>query len=502
MPVSAAPTVIPKSGKILAHAHRIVQSPVFPIVLGLVGVAARLRQYLAAPSFWYDEAFLLTNICEMSFGELVGPLRDNQVAPPLFLWMLRALYVALGSGELVMRLPAMAASMAALLLMIPLARRVVGRPSWIWAVGLCAFSNHALAHAYQVKPYAVDFLVTQIIVLAAWSCLAPDATRLGHKLGLAGLLVAGLVTPWFSFPSVFALGGASLALFAEAIRRRERAIWIVWCAFNLVVLASGLILWLIAARYHNSEYQRDAFSPFFMDISSPIAAVTWIVRCLIDIGHYGSGGLGILLMVLGIVGIVALWKSFRAGAVLIIGPIALALLAAALRQYPLGDRLCFFAVPCIWLLAAMGIGELTRRLDARWTWAGAMLPMLLLLPGAVRTGKYVIVEEKYPQFREAFSYVREHWGNGDRLWAAHPHVYWVYFGRDTEIMSCFTPPAVVEQAARTGRVWTALPPRVLSQRYYPELFESLRVAGAVQGAGQFQFTGLEITLYEPAERRN
>ncbi|HMC65613.1 MAG TPA: hypothetical protein VKI65_11805, partial [Gemmataceae bacterium] len=114
MPVSAAPTVIPKSGKILAHAHRIVQSPVFPIVLGLVGVAARLRQYLAAPSFWYDEAFLLTNICEMSFGELVGPLRDNQVAPPLFLWILRALYVALGPGELVMRLPAMAASVAAL----------------------------------------------------------------------------------------------------------------------------------------------------------------------------------------------------------------------------------------------------------------------------------------------------------------------------------------------------------------------------------------------------
>src|SRR5262245_12641812 len=185
MPVSAIPAVIAKSGKILAHAHRIVQSPAFLIVLVLVGSAARLRQYLAAPSFWYDEAFLLTNVCEMSFSELVGPLRDNQVAPPLFLWTLRALYVALGSGELVMRVPAIAASVAALLLMIPLARRVVGSPRWIWAVGLCAFSNHALAHAYQVKPYAVDFLVTQIIVLAAWGYLAPDATRLGKKLGLA-----------------------------------------------------------------------------------------------------------------------------------------------------------------------------------------------------------------------------------------------------------------------------------------------------------------------------
>ncbi|HMC65627.1 MAG TPA: hypothetical protein VKI65_11875, partial [Gemmataceae bacterium] len=237
-------------------------------------------------------------------------------------------------------------------------------------------------------------------------------------------------------------------------------------------------------------------------VSSPFAAVAWIVQCLIDIGHYGSGGLGILLMLLSIVGIVALWKRFRAGTILILGPITLAMLAAALRQYPLGDRLCFFAVPCIWLLAARGIGELTRPLKPRWTWAGVIAPALLLLPGAMRTGKYAIMEEKFPQFREAFSYVREHWVSSDRLWAAHPHVYWVYFGRDTEIMSCFTPPSIVEQAARTGRVWTVLPPRILSQRYYPQLFESLRVAGAVQGAGQFQFTGLEITLYEPAERRN
>src|SRR5262249_27942312 len=125
-----------------------------------VGLAARCRQYLAAPSYWYDEAFLLTNVMDKSFGELIGPLTEHQVTPPLFLWLLRALYVTAGSGELIMRFPALAASMAALFLMIPLARRLLGGTAWIWPVALCAVSNHALAHAYQVKPYSSDLLVT------------------------------------------------------------------------------------------------------------------------------------------------------------------------------------------------------------------------------------------------------------------------------------------------------------------------------------------------------
>jgi hypothetical protein len=87
----------------------------------VLGIALRVRQYAACPSYWYDEAYLLLNIFHKSFVELLGPLREDQAAPPLFLWLLRGLYRLGGGSEWWMRLPALTASVAGLLVMLPLA---------------------------------------------------------------------------------------------------------------------------------------------------------------------------------------------------------------------------------------------------------------------------------------------------------------------------------------------------------------------------------------------
>src|SRR5207249_3884507 len=100
--------------RLLSRLPRLVDARYLLVALVVLGLAARCRQYFSTPSYWYDEAFLMTNVFEKSFVQLIGPLDHAQVAPPLFLWTLRALYVTLGPGELVMRLPAMAASVAAL----------------------------------------------------------------------------------------------------------------------------------------------------------------------------------------------------------------------------------------------------------------------------------------------------------------------------------------------------------------------------------------------------
>jgi hypothetical protein len=137
------------------------------VALGLIvclGPAVRLRQYCAEPSFWYDEAYLLVNIADKTCFELCGPLRGGQTAPPGFLLALRGLYTHCGASEWAMRLPALLASVLALGISIPLARRIAGRPGWLWAVGFCALSHHALTHGVEVKPYAVDLLATEKLI--------------------------------------------------------------------------------------------------------------------------------------------------------------------------------------------------------------------------------------------------------------------------------------------------------------------------------------------------
>ena len=61
---------------------------------------------------------LLVNVASKTCAELCGPLRCDQAAPPLFLWTLRGLYLWGGADECLMRLPALLASVLALLAVV------------------------------------------------------------------------------------------------------------------------------------------------------------------------------------------------------------------------------------------------------------------------------------------------------------------------------------------------------------------------------------------------
>ncbi|MGL4549617.1 MAG: glycosyltransferase family 39 protein, partial [Gemmataceae bacterium] len=115
-----------------------------------IGVAARAGNYLAALSFWYDEAFLLLPVYEMSARVLIGPLPTQTIVPPLVLWLLKGAYLLAGPGELAMRLPTFAAGVAGVLLFIPAAVRLLGRPAGYWAAGLCALSHSHVMHGSEV----------------------------------------------------------------------------------------------------------------------------------------------------------------------------------------------------------------------------------------------------------------------------------------------------------------------------------------------------------------
>ena len=64
----------------------------------VVGLGLRLYHYLRDPSMWHDEAALVLNVLQKSFGELLGPLRFAEAAPPLFLWLERAVNLTLGDS--------------------------------------------------------------------------------------------------------------------------------------------------------------------------------------------------------------------------------------------------------------------------------------------------------------------------------------------------------------------------------------------------------------------
>src|SRR5947208_780275 len=73
----------------------------------------------------------------------------------------------------------------------------------------------------------------------------PPARRLRAR---AALCTAALLAPWASYPAVFVLGAASLALLVRPLRRR-RLPGFFWAAVTALLVLSGFMLWLAAVRH-------------------------------------------------------------------------------------------------------------------------------------------------------------------------------------------------------------------------------------------------------------
>ena len=95
------------------------------IALVALGLALRSYHYLRGASVWQDEAAAVVNVLSHGFIELLGPLSFHEAAPPLFLWLEKAVSLTLGDGEYALRLPAFLVSCAAMILLAWVAARLL-----------------------------------------------------------------------------------------------------------------------------------------------------------------------------------------------------------------------------------------------------------------------------------------------------------------------------------------------------------------------------------------
>jgi len=159
-----------------------------------------------------------------------------------------------------------------------------------------------------------------------------------------------------------------------------------------------------------------------------------------------------VMLVLAVIGLVSLARRSRAVAVCLAAPLVLGIVAAYLGKYPLADRTLLFAVPCVWLPAAVGVEVIRRQVFGRWPVAGLLVPAVLLAPGLVHMGKFLIAPRPNPAFREAFAFVEQRRQAGDALWVSHAEVYKVYHGPGAPVLDA----GAVDQldgVARRGRLW-------------------------------------------------
>ncbi len=350
-------------------------------VLLVCHVFWRTIRWLLVFPMWGDEAFIAVNFISLGYMDMFGTLVHDQVVPLGYLWTTLALSQVLGTSELVLRIPAVAAGIATALLFAWCCVRWLGRHQAMLAIAIFCASYYSVRYATEVKPYSLDMLIALIITVLAWR-VHVDINNPRRWIALAITLIIGA---WFSYPVVFPAGGALLFLAGRVLwqeRTRDddvRARSSSWVAplimgiiTSLLFAGSFLAMWFLFGKQqslaNDSNRELEGWLNAFPPITEPLGMIRWFFNTHTGNmmaypigGNHGGSSLTTLFVVFGIW---TLWREKRALLLLLLSPLPFMFLAAAMEAYPYGDsaRVLQHMGPAICLLAGVGILAVMRRL--------------------------------------------------------------------------------------------------------------------------------------------
>jgi hypothetical protein len=375
--------------------------------LVFLGLGLRAYHYLRCPEIWHDEAAMAVNVLDRGFLELLGPLRFHEAGPPLFLWLEKAVTLALGDGLYSLRLLPFLASCAALLLMVPLSRRLLPPSARPWALLLFACSEQLAWHACEAKSYAFDVLAAVVLLYVFCREELPLRRRLLWAMMLAPVLLL------ISYPACFLYGGLLVAAF-PFVWREKRDLGRVYLGLTATVGATFLCVLLGPVHAQHDQTILSCWQNAFPDWGHPWTVPIWTVVSTSEVFRYCFKPLGQPLALFAIGGTVVLWRAGRGDRVVLMTlPIGLALLAALLLRYPYGGfRIMVYALPGLAVLIAAALPPSFAWLRDRLPLGRLALTALLLAPLFISLYRVVEPWER-PEAAAAMAFVDAHRLPGD-----------------------------------------------------------------------------------------
>ena len=359
-----------------------------------LGVVIRVFRLLLDHPLWGDECFVVANLIERGYGGLLRPLDYQQAAPILFLWAELTVVKILGLSECTVRLVPTACAIAGLFAFRHLASRLMKGLPLLMGVAIVAVALNPVRHGGEAKPYASDFFASAALLAMAvewWR-------RPGHPAWLWALAGVTPLAMGLSLPSIFVLGGISLAMAWPVMRARTTKVTAAYLAFNAALLASfvaSLALYRDVQSGETKAYMDHYWSGLFPPLDRPGRLAFWLIRAhtgqLFAYPVGGANGGSLLTVIAAILGSADLCRRGRGMiAVACVAPLGLALVASTIRIYPYGEseRLMQFEGPMICLLAGHGLAwSLGRLRHPGWYRRGSVACLVGL--GAIGFGAIV-----------------------------------------------------------------------------------------------------------------
>ncbi|MBL9119160.1 MAG: glycosyltransferase family 39 protein [Phycisphaerae bacterium] len=360
-----------------------------PEVVGLIGIVAlgvMLRAPLLGQSLWYDEIVAFAGYSLQGPGAVVGNYysQANHILSQLLIWASTAL---LGADEFTLRVPALLASILAIVFVWGAAREVTHERTALFAAFAMAVMPLQVLAGTDARGYAIAI---GLVALALWG--AARGRRCGSASAWTLFSIAIACAVWAHLVTVcFALGlGAAWAF--DALRSRDRR-----ASAGLVALLNAAVVTLLlyAPVLPDLAARRAQFGAHSAGVPSLVGPETW--HALLGLGGawvWWAAAPGLLLVCLGLTNLRRSPEFARLAIAGLLGlPIAFALAAAANSW--LYARFLLFTLPAIAMLIALGCERLSR---IRQPAGGVAIAFL----GAIAAASILTLPPRQP-LREALS---------------------------------------------------------------------------------------------------
>jgi len=396
------------------------------IIIG-VGIALRLIRYLHNPSLWFDESTIAVDIISRPISDLINPSLDYDLAYPLaFMLLIKLSTQVLGTSEYVIRLIPFIASISALFLFYKVVKSYLNPNAVLIALGLFAVLDSLVYQSSNLKPYSSDVLFT-LLIFALTIYVQSMKLNMPRTIlfGISGALVI-----WFSNPSVLVLAGVGVSLGVFSLINKDwkgigklsisYSMWTLSFIANYFLYIRNLkanfsvsLDWMLALQ--------NAYMPF---PPTSAAEIKWFTELFFDIfsNPLAMTVTGISAFAF-LAGCISMYTKKRRTFFILISPVLVTFLAAALHEYPFKGRFIFFLLPLLLLIIAEGAEYLRSMIHQHSRLIGIIFIALLFFHPLSLSAYRVIKPFYHEDSRPVLKYVKDNWQKGDIIYV---HYYAQY----------------------------------------------------------------------------